>query len=475
MKTNQTRYTAITLLLLFFCLKSFSAIIQGNITNGKKGVKNITVSDGYTVTTTDKNGRYTLAAHDSAKFVFLTVPADYEVPHEGNIPRFYQDIKGKQGNITADFQLTKKKKDKGFVLTVIADPQSQIEADMKRFTSEAIPDLEQLKQTYPQKTAFVGLAVGDLVWDAPQLYPDYVRAFQPLSYPFFQVIGNHDHDEKVSGNDYEASHNYEKHLGPTYYSFDRGDCHFVVLDNIVYNTRKKYEEKVSAQQLEWLKQDLAQVDRKKLVIVGMHAPAFKRGRKPVTSNVEELLALLDSYQALIFSGHTHRMNKTIISDRITEYTLSPAMGNSWAADICTNGCPNGYGVFEIKGNKLVNHYYKSTKQEARYQLNLYPAGACKEKPESIVAHVWNYSEGWKVEVFEDGISKGEMESFTGTDPVAYEVFHGPDKPVRKPKLEPAKTHNLFHYTPQQRGANIEVKATDPFGNTYSATTFGGKP
>lgn len=467
MKSNNKRSILALCLLFSLGLSSFSAPIKGKITDGKKGISGIVVSDGYTVTTSDKKGNYTLNGNDSAKFVFITIPADYEIPNKGNIPQFYRDIKGVKDAVTADFQLKKKKKDTDFVLTVMADPQSQIEADMGRFTTEAIPDLEQLRQTYSANTSFVGLTVGDLVWDAPQLYPAYVEAFKPLSYPFFQTIGNHDHDEKITGNDYEASHNYEKHLGPTYYSFDRGDCHFIVLDNIIYNTRKKYEEKISRQQLEWLKQDISHVAKDKLIIVGMHAPAFVRSGRAVTTNSDRLFALLEGYQTLLLSGHSHRMNKTDISNRIVEYTLSATMGNSWAGDICNNGCPNGYGVFEIKGNKLSNYYYKSLKQDRNHQMRLYPIGHVPEKPGSVVAHVWNFSKGWKVEVFENGVSKGEMKSFSGVDPLAYEVFFGPEKPKRKPKLEPTNTHNLFYYTPVNKQAEITVIVTDNFGNSYT--------
>lgn len=464
-----------TLFYLFLSVSYITGLFaEGNLISGKviaqnnKGIAGVVVSDGYTVTTTGKNGQYALPGNDSAQFVFISVPSDYEIPDKGGIPQFYREIKGKK-NAVADFQLKKKKKDKRFVLTVMADPQSQIKADMNRFTTEAIPDIEQLRQQYPKKMAFVGMTVGDLVWDAPKLYPDYVKAFGQLSFPFYQVIGNHDHDETVANDDYAASHNYERYLGPTYYSFNRGDCHFVGLDNIVYDTRKNYETRITQRQLDWLRQDLAHVGKDKLIIVGMHAPAFRKGGAPITSNIDQLLSALQGYRVVFLSGHTHRMNKTIISDNVVEYTFSPAMGNSWAGDIGDNGCPNGYGVFEIKGNRLVNHYYKSTGQDAAYQMNLYPAGRVEEKPGSVVAHVWNYSEGWKVEVFENGQYKGEMMNYTGVDPVANDVYLGPGKPVRKPKLEPAKTHNLFYYTPEQPGARIKVVATDPFGNTYSET------
>lgn len=448
---------------------NYNHTISGVISDTEKnGIPNVVVSDGYNITVSNDLGEYKLQGNDSAKFVFISVPSDYQIPHVGNIPHFYKNIKGYKENIVANFELQRlTKKDKHIVLTVMADPQSQIEEDMIRFTNEPFQDLEKLKSTYPKNVTFLGMTVGDNVWDAPFLYPDYVKAFQQLSFPYFQVIGNHDHDEKTIGNDYEASHNYENFLGPTYYSFNRGDCHFVALDNIIYNTRKKYEEKISQEQINWLKQDLSQISKDKLIIIGMHSPLYRRGKTRIMSEVDKLLPILDGYEVVFLSGHTHRMNFNQVSDKIVEYTFSPTMGNSWAGNINTNGCPNGYGVLEIKGNQLVNLYYKSTFQDKNYQMNVYPVGMVKEKEQSVVAHIWNYNTNWKIDVYENGKRKGTMKQFTGYDPIAYNFFIGPEKPTRKPKLEPVRTYSLFYYTPQKKGSVVKIVVTDEFGNKYT--------
>ncbi|MDD4490532.1 MAG: calcineurin-like phosphoesterase C-terminal domain-containing protein, partial [Paludibacter sp.] len=369
--------------------------------------------------------------------------------------------------ITVNFTLTKQNKDEHLVLTVMADPQAQIAADMKRFTAEATPHIEWLKNTYPRDVTFIGMTAGDLLWDAPALYPDYVKAFQKLSFPFYQVIGNHDHDEKTTGNDYAASHNYESYFGPTYYSFNRGDCHFVALDNIIYNTRQDYKEEVTQEQLDWLQQDLSYVDKNKLIVVVMHVPAYKRNGNIGVTNLGKLINILSDYKVVFISGHTHRMNKTVINKDMVEYTLNPTMGDSWAGDVNVDGCPNGYGIFEINGNKLVNHYYMSTNRTQDYQMRVYPVGAVTALSNSVVANVWNYVSGWKVEVYENEVFKGNMIKTTGYDPVAYDFYIGSTKPARKPGSEPATTPTLFYYTPNDPTAEIKVVVTDDFGNIYT--------
>lgn len=469
------RYVALVVFLcgmfttgLYAQKNQISYTVTGKVTTPENSaIANVVVSDGFRVTTTDKEGFYTLQSTNIAKHIFISVPADCDVPHEGNIPRFYKSVKGTTSDISVDFTLTKKEKDKKLVFVVMADPQAQIPADMKRFTTEPIPDIEKLKSNYPDDVAFIGMTAGDLLWDAPKMYPDYVKAFEQLSFPFYQVIGNHDYDEKIKGNDSESSHYFESYFGPTYYSFNRGDCHFIALDNIIYNTRPDYEEKISDEQLVWLQQNLKYVDKNKLIVISMHSPVYRRDGKDILSNTSALIKILKGYKVLIVSGHTHRMNKMVVAKDMVDYTLSPTMGNSWAGDINVDGCPNGYGVFEINGNKLVSQYYKATKHPSDYQMNVFPVGSVPELSKSVVAHVWNYSESWKVEVYEAGVYKGKMTNTTGYDPIAYNFFLGTQKPARKPKLEPAKTQNLFYYTPKNNKSEVKVVVTDCFGNIYT--------
>lgn len=443
--------------------------VSGRVVNSvDAGIAGVVVSDGFTATATNDQGEYALKSHSGARHVFISIPSGYGIPHDGNIPRFYMEIKGTTTDITADFVLSEQEKQHDLVLTVMADPQVQVKADLNRFATEAIPDIEQLKTFYPENTGFIGMTAGDLMWDAPGLLPGYAQAFRQLSFPFFQVIGNHDYDQQITGNDTEAAHYFEAFFGPAYYSFNRGDCHFVALDNIIYTTRKEYEEEISKEQLEWLKADLSFVDKDKLIVVSMHAPNFRRNNEQILSNSTDLLNILEGYEVLIVSGHSHRMNMTRLTSDITEYTLSPAMGLSWSGDINNDGTPNGYGVFEIKGNKLVNQYFKSTSQHPDHQLRIYPVGKVSEYPSAVVANVWNYRKGWTVEVYEDGEYKGKMTNFTGYDPIAYNYFLGPKEPKRKPGIEPVKTPTLFYYTPSNEKAEIKVVVTTEFGKSYPA-------
>ena len=71
------------------------------------GIAGVVVSDGLEVTATDERGIYYLASDLARRnFVFVSVPADCEIPATQGCPRFYRKIDRKQAVNRADFTLT---------------------------------------------------------------------------------------------------------------------------------------------------------------------------------------------------------------------------------------------------------------------------------------------------------------------------------------------------------------------------------
>lgn len=440
--------------------------LVGIVSDGNKGVEGVVVSDGYTTAVTNKDGVYQLARNELAKFVFITPPNNYEIPVAGKLPAQYKPINQELKIVYANFQITKGKADNNFTLIAIADPQPSVDWEADRFRNETIEDMNLLVKTYYSNIPVQGIAVGDLVWDAPKLYPTLVDKLNDLNFTILPVIGNHDHDQQTKNDDYSAAKNYEKYFGPTYYSYNKGQCHFVVLDDMIYHDRKNYDNEITPEQLEWLKQDLSYVDKNKLIVLGVHVPTTFRKR--TLNNTKELYEILDGYKVLIISGHTHDGETAFIDENIVEYNLNAAFGSGWVGDIGRTGAPNGYGVFEIKGNKIANHYYKATKQDREYQIKLYPLNSWKSKNDCVIANIWNWNEKWNVEVYEDGRKIEAVEQYTDFDPFAYEYMFGPKKPKHRPKTEPKKTHKLFSYKPISTDAVVRFVAKDEFNNEYSS-------
>lgn len=440
--------------------------LVGLVTDGNKGISNVVVSDGYTVTTTNQNGEYQLTRNPKAKFVFVSTPSNYQIPLAGSIPMQHKAIDQDLKVVYANFQLTPSKVDNNFTLVALADPQPLKPEDLKRFGDETIPDIQELIASYPENTSFLSIAVGDIVWDAFDLYPGIVDNVNKLPFAFLPVIGNHDHDQNVKDNDFGASHIFEKYFGPAYYSYNKGQCHFVVLDDVLYSNRKSYKKEITEEQLEWLKQDLSHVSKDKLIVLGLHIPT--KFRHFQVDNADKLYKILEGYEVIIMSGHTHDGEVTIINDQITEYTLNAVFGELWVGDMNHRGVPNGYNIFEFEGNKLANHYFKGTGVNKDTQMTLYPLNTWEGKKNCVIANIWNWNQAWTVEVYENGKLRGEAEQYTDFDPASYEFMFGPEKPVKRPSVEPKKTTTMFAYKPRSKKAVIKFVAKDGFGNEFTS-------
>jgi hypothetical protein len=177
-----------------------------------------------------------------------------------------------------------------------------------------------------------------------------------------------------------------------------------------------------------------------------------------------LYKLLKPYNAHIMSAHTH-VNENWVEGNLMEHNHGTVCGAWWSGPICGDGCPPGFAVYQVEGDKLTWQYYATDGGSAN-QLRLYKPGLCSEKPESLVANVWNWDPEWKVEWWQDGRHMGAMERFTGRDPWAVELYLGPSIPAKQKWVEPNLTEHLFAAVPEKGAKEIVVKATDRFGVGY---------
>jgi len=451
--------------------------LKGKVHAGGQGIAGVAVTDGFNVVTTDKNGKYELASHKEAEFVYISLPAGYAIPNEKGVANFYKRIETKSSSFQADFSLEKLKIDDrkhGFV--VWADTQMISKADAEQLKQQSAPDLKALVASYPSDILFHGIGCGDLVWDKFELFEDYKEAMQISGVPFFSVLGNHDMDLDARTDDY-SSKTFKKQFGPTYYSFNRGDIHYVVLDDVFFiGTAKKYIGYLTEDQLQWLEQDLALVKPGSTVVVSLHIPTItgnaRRYKKDEelggsVSNRKQLYKLLEPFKVHIMSGHTH-FNENWEEGNIMEHNHGTVCGAWWTGPICGDGTPNGYGVYEVDGSEI-KWYYKSTGFKKDHQLRIYGKGKSKDYPDEIMANVWNWDKTWKIEWFEDGVAKGAMEQRVALDPWAVELYAGPQLPKKHKFVEPTLADHMFFAKPSDHAKEVVVKATDRFGNVYSET------
>ncbi len=290
--------------------------------------------------------------------------------------------------------------------------------------------------------------------------------------PFFQLIGNHDLDEAAGA--VRDSRKFEAAFGPTYYSFNHGAVHYVVLDNVFW-IGNGYVGYLDDPQLDWLAADLKAVEGGSKVVVFAHIPfastitdrlpGFKRNQSRV-ANRDRLYELLEPYSAHLLTAHTHE-NEHILHAGCHEHVLATACGAWWTGPVCWDGTPKGYHVYEVRGEQL-SWRFKASGLAADKQLRLYRPGSEPQNPDEIIANVWNWHPSWQVYWYEDGERRGEMSRRRGRDPLTVSLYEGPTRPLGNASwVEPLDTDHLFYAAPRPGASEVTVEAIDPWGGVFT--------
>lgn len=452
-----------------------------------KAVSGVVVSDGYQCVVTDNKGVYQMKRSAESKYVFYTNPSGYQPDNKG----FYKSLSSavKRYDFTLGVQTGD---DSHFNLLLITDPQVRSEQSYRRFHEETVPAMKQVisKSVVP----VVGWSLGDDVHEQRSQYEGIMHSqMTGMGIPFFSTIGNHDYF-MVNGSDAtpRSSSEYERYWGPTWYSFNKGDVHFISLNDVLYSSGTSYNDDgvVTEAQLSWIKEDLKHVDKQKLIIVGYHIPLTYK-KSPVGRDA--LLNLLKDYpNRILFAGYTHYMRHQAITTpvAIEERIHAAACGAYWWTTVNSDGTPNGFSMYEIKGNKIIDNYYQPTAYQRSYQIRLHHGDAIFGgdygsyqfgtdgnylTSDYVVANVWNWDPQWKVTISEDGGEPVEMTQGTRSTPrVTYDAWApGYLIGVRNRAESSFRVYNqhLFIYKLKNPEAQVVVTATDRYGNTYTQSDF----
>jgi C terminal of Calcineurin-like phosphoesterase/N terminal of Calcineurin-like phosphoesterase len=449
--------------------------VQGRVHAGGRGIPNVGVTDGFITATTDRDGRYALIAHPRARFVSVRLPAGFRIPtQKTGTAGLHQAIRtDRKGESEASFALQRQERDDArHAFLLLADTQTQNAFELGRLHAETVPDVRQTSRALGDTPVF-GIACGDIMYDDLTLYPEYERAVSACGMPFFQVVGNHDLDF-TGRTDEETVATFESRFGPGHYSFDRGEVHYVVLDDVLWHGTG-YVGYLDADQLAWLAGDLALVERGRTVVVALHIPLAStrsaRTARPDESvgesvnNREALYRLLEPYRAHVLAGHTHE-HEHVFGSRVHEHVHGTVCGAWWSGDICWDGTPNGYGVYEVAGSSL-RWRYQAVGHPDDYRMRVYPPGADPTAPTDLVANVWDWDPEWTVVWYQGADRRGELSRRLGLDPLSVQAHTGPDLPPRRAWVEPTPTAHMFYAASSGEG-ELRVEATDRWGRVFSA-------
>lgn len=374
----------------------------------ERGIPAVRVSNGHEVVTTGRTGAYSLPAYDDM-VVFVVKPTGYGVPVDANnMPQFYythkpagspNELKTYRGLAptgdlpeSVDFALTDINEPTAFKAIITGDTQPYTDEQIDFLRDSLVTDVRN-----HHRQALFCLSMGDNVGDVLSLYPRYFATMGQLGMPVYYVPGNHDLDYDVSNSE-DSFDTFKSYAGPTYYSFNVGQVHFVVLCDVDYpsprfssGSSKAYNGLISDLQMEWLANDLDMTPDDYLIVLNMHIPvASNTGAASVrhqVDNRENLYELLADRNAMILTGHTHTMSYFLPGDEldgwgqptpITQIIVGAACGSGWNGPLDAAGVPMSYMRCGAPRNYLVlnfdgNDYqvdFQPTLQAADKQMHL---------------------------------------------------------------------------------------------------------
>lgn len=490
--------------------------VWGLVSCEGKGIPGVVVSDGVEVVATDSRGVYQMSSSKQNGYVFISVPSGYEVAARGVLPQFHKQV-AKSAYVCEriDFNLYESGDQTKHTMLYFGDMhmanRTKDRAQFRTFTSEVN---EYMKANSAAKV--YAITLGDMTWDqfwytnayGFDEYLNDVNAIEGLQ--IFHTIGNHDHDMNATGDFYTVAKFREK-ICPNYYSFNVGDIHYVVLDDIECTNAsasttdgsvRSYKNNLTSEILDWLKKDLSFVSKTTPLVVTLHAPVHDRNGNAGLGNNSVFLSLIYDYNTTIVSGHSHVLYNVVKSKYVEQNSGAVCAAWWWAGkynptfNIGTDGAPNGYRITSVSG-KEQNSLFKAIGRPEDYQFRAYDrnsicinAANYGVQPEresilfeedygsyrtassanEVIVNVWDWDPSWKVEMFENGKALSVSQMSGSYDPaflIAYTI----------PRLlenngvtwHSSKTNHLFKAAASSATSSVEIKVTDDEGRVYTQT------
>ena len=501
--------------------------LKGIVYCGGKGVPGVRVSDGLQTVVTDADGYYWMPSLKTLGYVFITIPSGYlPAALDNDMMGFWAGLTARAETCeTHNFELVRADTENHVMLLGadlhLADKQN----DLRNFRNGFLAETQAFADA--SSVPVFCLMAGDMTWDRYW----YDRNFGLTHYrqllsqsgytvPVFHAMGNHDNDPYVQG-DAPGQLPYCKTLGPNYYSFNLGQVHYVVLDDIDWiNTGGKdgvlgnrdYNRVVSLAQMEWLAEDLAAVaDKTAPLVICLHVQLHENYNASFANTVKmssatggtaALLNAVKEFSEVHFmTGHTHHNATMVINDRVIEHNTAAVCETWWWSSyfsdraVCVDGSPAGYGIYTVNATD-VKWSYKGIGEPAGYQFRTYDMNTVKKHLDNnvyksylkqyssrrndgddygtvgenvVYVNVWNYDPAWTVEVKENGVPLPVTRVFD-RDPLHTITF---DIPRVEAKYEANSdwasccSSHMFSATASSASSELEITVTDRFGNVYS--------
>lgn len=516
------------------------ANVTGTVTCAGMPVEGVVVSDGVTVTKTDAHGTYYLKTDTStADHIRMTIPSGYEAVGKKNLsPAFFSAVKNSSGMQVHDFQL-KKVDQSNYTILTMADSHVTGGAanwcstlDRSLYTGTFIPKWNEYATSCSGPV--YGIHLGDMsqvnCWNTYSL-SHYRTDTSASKVPVFNVMGNHDHNTpkssstsgKISGvsqltenNQHLARKSFTSILGPAYYSFEIGTEHYIVLDNTLvldsdsgtnnYNdtTAEGYKIKIDPIQLEWLRYDVAHIDKTKIkgVVICAHSQFYYANLGYAMINARAVMEIVQTFPVTLLIGHSHiaRYQETstpTYGKTVREYLTPALMGTAWHDSMsCTDGTPASFVAYTFANGKTASRNtvafdknegksYSAYGKDSGYTITegsfIAKKAADDDNTKSspaVIVNAW----GAKSVTFKESTGGVGTAKHGVYDPMYrtwfYESMASSDRnsilcnntyPEGPSWQQPYSSQHIWKYTPKDATATITATLVDEFGVTRTLT------
>lgn len=466
---------------------------------GDRGIAGVSVSNGREVVQTDRDGRWRLPVTEDT-VLFVIKPSGWKVPvGKDNLPHFYYvhkpggspDLKYRglapTGELpkSVDFGLQPQSEPNKFRMILFGDPQPRNQTEIDYIAHDVV---EQAARDAKAFDAKFGLSLGDEMFDVLSLFESLNRTVGTIGIPWYNTVGNHDMNYDAE-DDAGSTESFKRVFGPPYYAFDYAKVHFLVLDDVVWRgaATPGYHGEFTERQLEFVKNDLANVPKDRLVVIAMHIPLVD------VRNKEALFRLIeDRPHAFSVSAHTHVQKHHFLGEADGWKGATPhhhlnhatVCGSWWqgAPDergiphaTMADGGPNGYSIVEFDGAKY-RVMFRPASRPADEQMNVWlPEEVAVEDAATteVIVNVFAGSERSMVEMRVGDGDWARMAQFEGKDPYFLKLKELEASPTPPPGMKlpgAANTRHLWKCNLPARLASgthaVEVRTTDMFGQTY---------
>lgn len=509
------------------------------IDNSGNPLSGVSVSDGVKTTKTDANGCYYIDSARKYGYVMISQPKGFMVAVNRSTAQFFRSVSSDK----ADPQMN------NFVLAPLdARTHKAIFFTDCHLANRSSNDVQQFRNGFKKELSqaeaaartsgvpLVALCLGDSTWDEfwySMLYqPDtFKKELSGFDIPVYVIPGNHDNDPYVAS-DLLSEAPYRAAFGPSYYSFNLGDIHYVMMDNTVYANKGgtqgtigdlSYSTKFTSDELSWLRADLQNAPSDCRIVLGVHCHFSTRTYLPNGSHTEpwfnynmpqsDLTAVFNyagKRPVEIVSGHTHQRYTNYFSDIRREQNIGAVCASWWwvghytngRANLSQDGTPAGYMVLDAVSSNI-STIFKPVGKSSSYQFRAYDLNNCLidratycpkvkdnysviteeyfknyvhgyDEPRSdnkILVNVFNWNTHYTVNITEVGVGRLEVKRVEAYDPlhiIHFNCYRMNSSSSSMTFVTNATAH-MFEATCSSAISSVLIEVTDEYGNTYSET------